>query len=109
MSMYFIQLITIFIGIVLPIIISILKNKHYLESEPKKILYKMPLYSFIVSLGLSILVELYAIFDLYVNKPMGDAAMGAFLWPFFALGYIFGVTLFVLFVSLGMFYWNKRS
>jgi hypothetical protein len=101
--------IVISLGLTIPIGFAIISGKKYLNFNPKKIIYKMPISAFIASFILSIIVELYSILHLIIANPSGDAALGPFLWPFFAIGYILGITFLSFLISIGIYQFDKTK
>lgn len=109
MWQFYVQMLIISAGILLPILIALFKNKQYLISKSKKFLYKTSLDAFLISLGISIFLELIFYLTLTFGPPVGEGGMIVVIWPIYSLFYMLGITLFVFLVSFSMFYWKNRS
>lgn len=91
------------------IIYPIYKNKHFLSSNSKKILYKNPLHTFLILLAYGLIMELFLYVDLDIlGHGEGFDMLAMIIWPTHAAIAIPIITLFMFLLSLGI-YFKKRS
>lgn len=100
-------------GIILIVLFSIIyplfKNWHYISSESKKILYKNPLWTFLILLIYGIIMEIFLYIDLdLLGNGEGFDMLAVIIWPINIAKIILATTTFMFLLNLVIFYWNKK-